>query len=58
MMPLKESVTVQLVANQIDKETGTFRAIDSHETSATAMLNALVRWSDAMRALHVPADAT
>jgi hypothetical protein len=55
MMPLKEGVTIQFVANQIDKETGVFEPIDSHTSSAGAMLDALVQWEKAMHQLRVPA---
>ena len=57
MMPLKEGVMVQGVANHIDDETGRFQPTDSHETSATAMLDALVQWEKAMHQLRVPAAA-
>lgn len=54
MVPLKEGVAIQFVANQVDKETGAFTPIDSHESSATAMLDALVQWEKAMHQLRVP----
>jgi NAD(P)H-dependent FMN reductase len=54
MMPVKDGVTIQFVANQVDKETGAFTPIDSHESSATAMLDALVQWEKAMHQLRVP----
>lgn len=52
MMPLKEAVAVQFVANHIDQETGVFQPIDSHKSSGTAMLDELVRWSTALRPLR------
>lgn len=52
MMPLKEQVMIQGVAQHVDAGTGTFTPIESHETSGTAMLDALVRWERAMRALR------
>lgn len=56
MMPLKDMVTVQFVAKQIDKDTGAFTPIDSHQSSGTAMLNELARWAKAMRALRAPTN--
>jgi NAD(P)H-dependent FMN reductase len=52
MMPLKEGVTIQSVSNQIDKETGAFRPIDSHGSSSATMLDALVKWEGALRTLR------
>lgn len=48
MVPLKEQVMIQFVANQVDKEAGTFTAIESHESSATTMLDSLLRWEQAL----------
>ena len=54
MMPLKESVAIQFVANQINGETGAFQPIDSHQSSGTTMLDALVNWERALRTLRTP----
>jgi len=52
MMPLKEAVAVQFVNNHINQETGVFQPIESHQSSGTAMLDELVRWSAALRTLR------
>lgn len=51
MMPVKEGVTIQSVAKQVNDD-GIFEPIDSHESSGTAMLDALLRWERAMRQLR------
>lgn len=51
MMPVKEAVTIQFVSKQVNDD-GRFEPIDSHESSGTAMLNALARWEQAMRSLR------
>lgn len=56
MVPLKEGVGIQFVANQIN-ETGAFEPIDSHLSSGTAMLDALVQWEKAMHQMRVPSTA-
>jgi NAD(P)H-dependent FMN reductase len=53
MMPVKEGVSIQFVANQIHEETGAFLPIESHETSATAMLESLAQWELALHGLRV-----
>jgi NAD(P)H-dependent FMN reductase len=55
MMPVKEQVMVQLVAQHIDAETGAFMPIEAHGTSGAVMLDALARWERAMRPLRQPA---
>jgi len=58
MMPLKEGVTIQFVANQINAETGGFEAsTDSIASSAGTMLDSLVRWEAALRAMRAPVAA-
>jgi NAD(P)H-dependent FMN reductase len=57
MMPIKEGVTIQFVANQIDKETGAFQPIDSHLSSAESMLNSLHQWEAALRTMRAPVPA-
>lgn len=58
MVPLKQGVSIHFVANQINNENGTFQPIESHESSATTMLDALVQWGKAMHQLRVPSTAT
>lgn len=55
MMPLPETVTVQMVAKQIDGD-GNFVAADHHENSARGMLEQLSRWSKALVALRAGSD--
>lgn len=58
MMPMKEGVTVQFVAKQINPETGGFEAnTDSLASSANDMLDALVRWEAALRTMRAPVAA-
>ncbi|HVL24691.1 MAG TPA: NAD(P)H-dependent oxidoreductase [Thermomicrobiales bacterium] len=57
MMPIKEGVTIQFVANQIDKETGAFHPIDSHTSSAETMLNSLRQWESTLRTMRAPIAA-
>jgi NAD(P)H-dependent FMN reductase len=58
MMPVKDGVAIQSVSSQINGETGKFVPTDSHESSATAMLNALVQWEKAMHQFRVPSVAS
>lgn len=51
MMPIKEGVTIQWVAKQVDDD-GRFEPIDSHLSSGTAMLDALAAWSQALSPLR------
>ena len=53
MMPIKEGVTIQFVSKQVNDD-GVFEPDDAHETSTTAMLDALVQWEKAMHQLRVP----
>jgi NAD(P)H-dependent FMN reductase len=57
MMPLKDGVMIQFVANQIDKTTGEFQPTDSHISSAQTMLAALQQWEAALRTLRAPVAA-
>ncbi len=52
MHPVKEGVTIQFVAKQI--EDGAFTPIDSHVRSANDMLDSLVKWEGALRTLRQP----
>lgn len=54
MMPVKEAVAIQFVSSQVDDD-GRFEPTDAHESSGTAMLDALARWERAMRTLREPA---
>lgn len=51
MMPVKEGVMIQFVSQHVNDD-GVFEPIDSHASSATAMLDALGRWEQAMRPLR------
>jgi NAD(P)H-dependent FMN reductase len=53
MHPVKEGVAIQFVANHI--EDGVFTPIDSHVSSATAMLDSLLHWERALHAMREPA---
>jgi NAD(P)H-dependent FMN reductase len=53
MHPIKETVTVQFVANHVQE--GAFTPNDSHPRSAVEMLDALLRWEAALRQLRQPA---
>lgn len=52
MMPVKESVAIQFVSKQIDEATGAFAATEAHESGGTAMLDALVKWEQALRTMR------
>lgn len=51
MMPIKEAVTIQWVAKQINDD-GRFEPIESHLSSGTGMLNALAQWSRALASMR------
>jgi NAD(P)H-dependent FMN reductase len=53
MMPLKEGVMIQFVSKQVNDD-GVFEPVDSHISSGTAMLDAMVQWEKAMHQLRVP----
>ena len=57
MMPLKESVMIQFVANQINDE-GRFEPIDSHLSSGETMLESLAKWEAALRTMRQPAGVS
>ena len=50
MVPIVETVTIPFFSRQI--ENGIFKATDAHEQAATAMLDELLRWTDALAALR------
>ncbi|NNM70989.1 NADPH-dependent FMN reductase [Enterovirga aerilata] len=52
MVPILETVLIPMVPQHIDKETGAFRPTDIHASSATAMLDELLRWTNALKPLR------
>ena len=52
MVPIVEAVTISFVAQTIDKESGTFKATEQHDKAATALLDELVRWTQALAVLR------
>jgi NAD(P)H-dependent FMN reductase len=52
MMPMVETVLIPTVPQHLDKETGAFGASDIHASSATAMLDELLKWAEALRSLR------
>ena len=52
MVPIVEAVAIPFVAQAVDWEAGVFKANEQHEKSATAMLDELLRWTDALAALR------
>ncbi|HWV24493.1 MAG TPA: NADPH-dependent FMN reductase [Thermomicrobiales bacterium] len=53
MMPIKEAIAIQWVAKQVDDD-GRFEPIESHISSGTAMLDALVKWERALSTMRAP----
>ncbi len=53
MVPLVEAVSIHQVTQYIDKAAGTFTPGDAQARKATAMLDELVRWAKALRALRL-----
>jgi NAD(P)H-dependent FMN reductase len=58
MMPIKDGVMIQFIANQIDQSTGEFQPIDSHISSAQTMLAGLQLWEAALRTMRAPVAAS
>lgn len=52
MVPIVEAVVIPFVAQAVDRETGVFTATEAHEKSATALLDELLRWTEALAALR------
>ena len=52
MVPLVEAVTIPMVAQHMSE--GRFTPKEVHQTSATAMLNELARWAEALKPLRQP----
>jgi NAD(P)H-dependent FMN reductase len=51
MMPILETVLIPMVQQHLDPN-GTFTPNEIHETSATAMLDELFRWAEALKPLR------
>lgn len=52
MMPMFETVAIPFFAQHIDKETGLFSPGKVQEDACVAMLDELLRWTDALRVLR------
>jgi len=52
MVPLYEGVTIPFFSKSI--EGGTFKGGETQDKAAATMLDELVRWSDALKALRIP----
>jgi len=52
MMPLPDGVVFPMYAQSLNKETGVFSPDQKAEKAAQAMLNELVRWTNAMKVLR------
>lgn len=52
IVPINEAVALPLVAQMIDKESGAFKAAESHEKAAVTMLDELKRWDAALSTLR------
>ena len=52
MMPIPEAVTIPFFNQYVDKDTGAFAPGETQATAATAMLDELLRWSDALSVLR------
>ena len=53
MVPIVEAVVIPFVAKAVDRETGVFTATEVHDASATAMLDELLRWTNALASLRM-----
>jgi NAD(P)H-dependent FMN reductase len=51
MMPIPEAVAIPFFTQHRD-QSGTFTATEAHEKSATAMLDELLKWADALKSLR------
>jgi NAD(P)H-dependent FMN reductase len=52
MVSIVEAVTIPFVAQAIDRESGTFKANEQHDKSATVLLDELYRWAGALATLR------
>ncbi len=55
MMPIPEAVALPFFSQHLDREKGVFEPGDGPEKAARAMLDELLRWAGALRALRAPA---
>ena len=52
MMPIPEAVTIPFFSRSLDEKTGAFSPGEVQEKAATAMLDELSRWTEALRPLR------
>ena len=52
MMPMVEAVSIPFFTRLLDEATGRFDGGEIHEKAARAMLNELLRWTDALKRLR------
>ena len=52
MVPILETVLIPMVPQHIDKATGSFQPNEIHQSSATMMLDELLRWAKALKPLR------
>jgi len=52
MVPIVEGVVIPFVAQAVDREAGVFKANELHEKSAVALLDELLRWTEAIAVLR------
>ena len=52
MVPILETVLIPMVPQHLDKATGAFQPTDTHASSATAMLDELLRWTNALKPMR------
>ncbi len=56
MMPIPEAVAIPFFNTGLDAESGVFTGADSHQRSATVMLDELLKWTTALRSLRITKD--
>ena len=52
MVPIVETVLIPMVPQHMDKATGAFQPNDVHASSATVMLDELLRWTNALKPMR------
>jgi NAD(P)H-dependent FMN reductase len=52
MMPIPEAVTLPMFTQHVEKETGRFVPPEIQDKAAAAMLDELLKWSDALRTIR------
>jgi NAD(P)H-dependent FMN reductase len=57
MMPIPEAVSIPFFTTFVDKATGAFTPEEKQEKAAVVMLDELLRWTNALKVLRVPAEA-